>query len=510
MTVQGPVPTAPPASPEAEPETDPVWRRAFELIRSRAWHWRSGRRLTRSAAGYIEPRPYCDRLLAEALSDRCFLDTAHRAAFFDWACAQPGIKVLVPVLAAHDLMARGDSTAAITHLTLAMALDQEDLYAQEMWFAAHGRPIRPVDPAKRFCPNPFERLESGSQNRLRFCCPAWLPNPVGSLEDATAEAIWNSTAAQDIRASIHDGSYRYCSRMHCPMFSDDLLPRVESIRNPVLQQIQRDKSTVIPPKIRRISLSHDRSCNLTCPSCRTKLIIADRAENTRLDALTDKALLPLLLASEKVVITGSGDPFSSKHYRNVIRRLTARSDGPRIDLQTNGLLLARSWDELGLDGHVGQVLVSIDAASKPTYEAIRRNGVFEDLLANLDFLSTLRQQGRVAYVRLDFVVQALNFREMPAAARLMRGYGFDCIKFQMLRSWNTWSAEDFRRHHVGHPDHPDHAEFRSVLRDPALDRPDVYWFGFYAEPSPGIELSNRSLPGAVPSKGDARHAASRA
>ena len=69
---------------------------------------------------------------------------------------------------------------------------------------------------------------------------------------------------------------------------------------------------------------------------------------------------------------------------------------------------------------------------------------------------------------------------------------------------------DRRRHHVGHPDHPDHAEFRSVLHDPALDRPDVYWFGFYAEPSPGIELSNRSLPGAVPSKGEARQAASRA
>lgn len=504
MTVQGHV--APPDT-LSEP-MGAIWRAAFDLIRSRAIEWRNGRRLTRSAPGYIEPRPYCDGLLADALCDRAFLDTAKRLAFFEWACRQPGIKVLVPVLAAHDLLRRGDSDRAIAPLTLALTLDQEDLYAQEMWFAAHGQPIAPVNPAERFCPHPFERIESASNNRLMFCCPAWLPVAVGSLEDATAEAIWNSPTAQDIRASIHDGSYRYCSRMHCPMFTDDLLPRVSAIKSPALNEIRATKATKLPVAIRLINLAHDRSCNLSCPSCRTRMIIAGKAETNRLDALTDRALLPLILASERVTITGSGDPFSSRHYRNVIRRLTAQDRGPRIDLQTNGLLLARSWDELGLEGHVGRVLVSIDAASKPTYEVIRRNGIFEDLLANLEFLSTLRQRGSVEFVRLDFVVQALNFREMPAAAELMRGFGFDGIKFQMLRSWNTWSAEEFRQHHVGRPEHPEHAELRAVLHDPALSGPDVHWFGFYADSSPGDGASNRSPARAEFSKGELRQASS--
>lgn len=484
-----------------------VWQAASECITSRAGRWQYGRRLTASHPDYIEPGPFCNALLAEALSDRQFLNTHKRAAFFEWLCESPTTKVLLPVLAAHDLISRGDTVRALKFLDHALVLDQEDLYAQELWFAARGDPIEPVDPRKRVCPNPFERIESASRNRLMFCCPAWLPAAAGSLDDDTVEAVWNSPAAQDIRASIHDGSYRYCSRMHCPMFTDDALPRVEDIKNPVLRNAMATKATVLPPKIKRISLAHDRSCNLSCPSCRKDLIIADRAETARLDALSDKALLPLIQASQRVIITGSGDPFSSKHYRNIIRRLTALPPGPVIDLQTNGLLLARSWDELGLEGRVGNVLVSIDAAQKETYEKIRRGGVFEDLLENLEYLSALRKRGAVRYVRLDFVTQALNFREMPDAADLMRSYGFDQIKFQMLRSWNTWSPEEFKRHHVGHPSHPDHAELQRILSDPRLAQPDVILFGFYSLTPSKSSSEARSDAKSNRSNGELRHIA---
>lgn len=483
------------------------WNNAFDVLKSSTGRWQYGRRLTRSSPDYIEPQPFCDKVLADAMCDRRFLNTAERADFFDWACGQPNIKAFVCILAAHDLLARADRMRALRHLDLALILDQEDLYAQELWFAARGKPIQPVDTTKRVCANPFERIESASRNRLMFCCPAWLPVAAGSLEDDTVEAVWNSPAAQDIRASIHDGSYRYCSRMHCPMFTDDRLPYVEKIKSSAIREAWQSKATVLPLKIKRVSLAHDRSCNLSCPSCRTKLLIADRAENDRLDALIDKALMPLLLASAKVVITGSGDPFSSKHYRNIIRRITDLPPGPKIDLQTNGLMLARSWDELGLEGRVGNVLVSIDAASKETYEIIRRGGIFEELIENLGFLSDLRKRGLVKCVRLDFVTQALNFREMPAAAALMRSFDFDVIKFQMLRSWNTWSPEDFRRQHVGHPSHAEYGELQQIMHHPNLAKPDVQFFGFYSLASNNTSSDARSAPSSALSNGDSRQAA---
>ncbi len=460
----------------------PGWQAAFEVVQAHTGRWQYIRRLTESHPDYREPRLFCDEVLAKALTDRTFLDVAERASFFDWACAQPQIKAFVPVIAAHDLSSRGDRGRALPHLNLALVLDQEDLYAQEMWFSARGEPIKPVDPDVWFCSNPFTRMESASRNRLMFCCPAWLPTAAGNLEDASAEDVWNSPAARDIRASVHDGSYKYCSRMHCPRFAETegALERVDQLRNPELKRIVAEKATVLPTKIDRIALAHDRSCNISCPSCRTKLIVAGKAETNRLDQLTDQTLLPLIMSSRRISITGSGDPFSSKHYRNIIRRLTSQDEGPIIDLQTNGLMLKRSWDALGLEGRVGNVLVSIDASRKETYEVIRRGGIFEDLLENLDYLSMLRQRGSVNSVRLDFVVQARNFREMTEAIDLTREHKFDAIKFQMLRSWNTWSPEEFKLQHVGHPGHAEHEAFQAIMRDPRFADPDVHLSGFYS------------------------------
>jgi pyruvate-formate lyase-activating enzyme len=489
-------------------EIDAIWQGAFDSITRHTGRWRYGRRLTLSHADYIEPRAFCDSVLAEALQNRAFLKTNQRAAFFDWACRQPAIKAFLLVIAAHDLLSRGDRDRAIGHLDLALALDQEDLYAQELWFAARGEPIKSIDATKWMCSNPFTRIESASQNRLMFCCPAWLPAAAGSLDDDTVESVWNSSAAQDIRASIHDGSYRYCSRMHCPKLSENDLEPTSKISSPDLRDAWQSKATILSPKINRIALAHDRSCNISCPSCRTKLIIANKAETSRLDQLAEKSLLPLILASNRVSITGSGDPFSSKHYRNIIRRLTALQPGPIIDLQTNGLLLARSWDALGLEGRVGTVLLSIDAATKETYEIIRRGGIFEELKENLAFLSALRKRGGVSHVRLDFITQALNFREMPEAADMMRAYGFDKIKFQMLRSWGTWSTEEFKKQHVGHPGHPEYAELQKVMLDPRLNQPDVLLSGFYSITAHRSSPNAKSAPNSACSKGEARHVSS--
>lgn len=464
------------------PGDDPVFTAARAAIRAAEPRYRKGMRRTVNQEGFIEPAPFCDDLLARALADRAFLATATRRRFFRAATADAR-SALTAVLAAHDHLARGEKTDALDYLDLALTLDQEDLYAQRLYFENRGGYLETVPPARRFCPHPFERLESFHGGRVMFCCPAWLPVTIGSFESMSADEIWNSTPAQDIRASILDGSFRYCSRMHCPMFTADALPHVDRITDPEHQRSIAERRTTLPHAPRRVSLCHDRSCNLSCPSCRTRVIMANQGEAERLNTLTETSLMPLIRGARRVTITGSGDPFASRHYRWVIRSLTGEPEGqgPIIDLQTHGLLIERSWDELGLEGRVGNVLVSIDAATAPTYAVIRRGGDFAQLLDNLAFLQTLRAEGRVTRVRLDFVVQALNFREMPAAAALMRRHGFDGIKFQMLRSWRTWSTDDFARHHVGNPNHPEHGDFQRVLADPALAGADVEFYGFYGE-----------------------------
>lgn len=463
---------------------------ALTNIRSREVTYARGTRVTDSHPAYIEPKRFCDDTLAEALIDKVFLQTHVRRTFFDWANGQISDSRLIPILACHDCIARGEVSRARVFAHRALYLNQDDLYAQILYRQCH--PELPPEPDLRgkFCSRPFDSLETQSRGRVFFCCTAWLPIAIGNLSAKTPDQIWNSAAAQDIRRSILDGSYRYCSRMHCPRLTADDLPSVNEIRDESHRKAITERRVRVPEGPRRVFLSHDRSCNLSCPSCRTSTIVAKKDEVDRMNAVAERVIVPLVQSVRRIQITGSGDPFASQHFRYLIKRLT-RGDTPdlRINLQTNGLLLKASWDELGLEAYAGWVIVSIDAARPETYAVVRRGGRFDMLLENLEFLSQLRRADRVRHVRLDFVVQALNYREMPEAVDLMRAFGFDGIKFQMIRSWNTYAPEEFAKHDIGCPDHPEFGAFLCVLKDPRLAGSDVEFYGFH---SVGRELLGRN------------------
>lgn len=140
-------------------------------------------------------------------------------------------------------------------------------------------------------------------------------------------------------------------------------------------------------------------------------------------------------------MTASGDPFGSAHFQYVLRHLD-RAGNPRlrVDLQTNGLLLTpRLWGALNLEGRVDQLLVSADAARPETYAVLRRGGDFAVLGRNLAFFAALRREGRIGRLRLDFVVQAANFEEMPAFVAWARALGCDGVKFQRIRNWGAYA-----------------------------------------------------------------------
>jgi hypothetical protein len=219
--------------------------------------------------------------------------------------------------------------------------------------------------------------------------------PIGDYREQAPDAIWNSPAAREVRRSILDGDFRYCSRVLCPLIVDRRLPRREEVTNPRHKEIIERRRTYVPWRPRRVLMSQDRTCNLSCPSCRTAVFTARKDEQERLNALFDKTILPLLADARQVKMSGSGDPLASGHFRHVLKRLDRR-DHPRleVELQTNGLLLdRRAWEELGLEGLVGSVWVSIDAATPETYAVVRRGGELGRLLDNLAFLGRAARPG---------------------------------------------------------------------------------------------------------------------
>lgn len=321
------------------------------------------------------------------------------------------------------------------------------------------------------CPKPFMTMETSDRGHAHFCCPDWLPTPFGDL-GADLPRQWSGRVAKKIRASILDGSYKYCSRLYCGEISNRRLVHRDS---PQGRDIIADFAN--PPEIaplpKRIVLSHDRSCNLSCPSCRTDLILAGKTKQAKLDALFDKSVLPLMSEVTSLYVTSSGDPFGSNHFRKTIKRVNS-GDFPRlkIDLHTNGQLFdERAWKDLALAGRVNYVHISIDAAAPDTYAVLRRGGTFDRLLKNLAFIKTLREAGEIAPLEFSMVVQARNFREMPAFVRLGEEFGADIVSFQMIRNWGTFSEAEFEAEFIGSRSHPLHQELAEILQTPELLRP---------------------------------------
>ena len=113
--------------------------------------------------------------------------------------------------------------------------------------------------------------------------------------------------------------------------------------------------------------------------------------------------------------------------------------------------------------------VSIDAATKDTYERIRRNGNFEQLQKNMEFAASLRKEGRLRYFRMNFVVQAENYREMVPFVKWGERLGVDEVFFTKILNWGTYTEEEFARISMMEKDGiTPKKELKEVLEDPVM------------------------------------------
>jgi len=328
------------------------------------------------------------------------------------------------------------------------------------------------DLGRFFCVLPFSYAEIHPNGKVYMCCPRYSGlRAIGNVFTDAPHEIWNSARAQRIRAGIHDGSFRLCDHKECPNIAGHDLPlRQDVLENPEIAPFARAGALVLPKGPSTVKLCHDESCNLSCPSCRRRLMVADKARQAKLDRMVDEFILPFLADTRLLVLSGDGDPFASKHYRDVLKATQQNHPRLRIGLHTNGVLCdERAWADCRLEDRVESVEVSIDAALPHTYAIVRRGGDFARLLRNLAFLSRQRQAGQIKELQLSFVVQAANFREMPAFVALGKELKVDRIRFALIRHWRRGlSLNEYPRARVWSARHPEFAEFQRVLRDPLL------------------------------------------
>ena len=298
-----------------------------------------------------------------------------------------------------------------------------------------------------------------------MCCPNWLPVNLGDPIDIGN--IWNSELADDVRASMLDGSYRHCIESRCPKLTglkegkaDGFMPKAEFLLN-------MDKFQGRYPA--SVKFNFDQSCNLQCPSCRHHKINYEGEQRERTELILKSIEDQLAEGLEHIECTGSGDPFFSRTFRKWLMNFD-QSMYPNlksIHLHTNATLWNESnWERMpNVHKFIKSAEISIDAATKDTYEnKVRIGGVWEDTQRNLRFIATLPN---LEYLTLSFVVQKANYKEMEMFYNMAEDiFGESNINWQIffnrVVNWGTFDPEEFKDIDVGNPEHPDYLELMEI------------------------------------------------
>ena len=67
--------------------------------------------------------------------------------------------------------------------------------------------------------------------------------------------------------------------------------------------------------------------------------------------------------------------------------------------------------------------VSLHAMKEKTYNKIVRGGNYKKVIENLEYLSSLKKQGKIERLELHFTVTSLNYKEIPDIIKYTRKLG---------------------------------------------------------------------------------------
>ena len=321
------------------------------------------------------------------------------------------------------------------------------------------------------CNSILNHLEIVTNGNTAVCCTTFLEKGLDRLKNISADKMWNSIKHKVLALSTENKTYTFCLKNMCPLFIGRGHRQIDDTWVPSEEEyLDFEKK----PKV--VALGYDSTCNLMCETCRNEVRIARGREKKEADELSERIISDGFLSDTEFLIeAGDGEVFLSHAYKKIYMSSVC-NDIPYIRFLTNGTLFTpERWEEFK-KGKTGKVMltVSVDAATKDTYEKIRRNGKFDNLYQNMDFAAELKRKCELAYFRMNFVVQQRNYEEMPLFVEWAKRLGCDEAFFTKILNWGTYTKEEFRNISMMEEDGvTPKPELREVLALPIMQDPIV-------------------------------------
>jgi radical SAM protein with 4Fe4S-binding SPASM domain len=205
-----------------------------------------------------------------------------------------------------------------------------------------------------------------------------------------------------------------------------------SIHRGIHQEIKRLEYQFMPERDRtgpeKMFVDITSRCNIDCYMCWREFSYHNAFGDMTME--TFQNILPLMDNMHTVILQGSGEPFMNPKFIEMLKMASKRTDG--IMFACNGTIMTEKYAEELVNNRVKKVMLSLDAATKDTYEKIRIGSKWDHVMKNLQKLVDVRARLKSdkPEITLEFVLMRSNVDEIAEFARLAHRFG---IKYVGIR-----------------------------------------------------------------------------
>lgn len=236
------------------------------------------------------------------------------------------------------------------------------------------------------------------------------------------------------RGNGNAGAPRSAARSH-----ERLLPyqRSKALNRKLaaLRQLVRDNSILDMPQW--VSFQNTYICNLRCPHCEThgtpeRREYHNNKKRNMSDEMFGRLMAESLPTAEEFTLSLSGEPLATPNFDSLLEQ--ASQYGAKLDLITNGTTLSKRRLAI-LIPHARRVQISVDGATKLTFEAIRLGAKFEQVMRNVRVLtraSALLPEPVRPWVSFSYTIMGSNIRELPILVRLAHDLGVPTVNCHFI------------------------------------------------------------------------------
>ncbi len=183
-------------------------------------------------------------------------------------------------------------------------------------------------------------------------------------------------------------------------------------------------------------------CNLRCQMCAISFDTRYRSSSGRpafFQPALFRRLRPIFPTLLRAHLYGLGEPVLNPHLTDYIGELS--SAGVEVWFTTNATLIEEEKAEAFARAGADRISISIDGATRQTYETIRRGARFDNLLRGLRALSDARARHGRPRLTVNFVAMKSNLDELPALVELCTDFGVEEMNVEPLFYWGEGSPD---------------------------------------------------------------------